>query len=96
MYVKSTFFLVLLIAILAVNTSKAGLVTKDKSFMYKHQKIAKREAARGGARVPHKTICGRRICGPDEYKGICGATDSLRYVFSLCFVMEITKQFKYG
>ena len=43
------------------------------------KRIAKREAARGGARVPHKTICGKHICGPEEYKSLCGISDRLRY-----------------
>ena len=47
--------------------------------MHRFKRVTRREAARGGARVPHKTICGRHICGPEEYKSLCGVSDSLRY-----------------
>jgi len=72
--------MILLIAILMVYSAKAGIVHRrlNQAIVQKHKRPTKREASRGGGRIPSKTICGRHLCVPDEYKSICGLSEGVR------------------
>ena len=65
-----------------IYSAKAGIVRNNQSNVNRNKRTTKREAARGGARVPSKTICGRQICVPEEYKSLCGLSEGIRYVYS--------------
>ena len=54
---------------------KAGIVRDNKAIVHK---LKKREASRGGGRIPDKTICGKQVCLPHEYKAVCGLLDGKR------------------